>query len=90
MGHSRQWGTGGNSVQEVWSTGGIGYMGNGAHDQWGHRGNDYRGYGVQGVWVTWTMGHMGNGIQGYGYRGRGHTRSALLRNIHWLHVTCTP
>ena len=37
----------------VWGTGGMEHMGNGAHKQWGIRGN-----GVQGVWSTRGMGQI--------------------------------
>ena len=47
-------------------------------------GMGYRGCGPHGQWGTWAMAY-----RGMGYRDMGHTRSALIRNIQWLHVTCT-
>ena len=44
-------------AQGTMGYGGMGYMGNGAHKQWRHRGN-----GVQGVWGTRGMEQMGNGV----------------------------
>ena len=50
-GAHKQWGHRGNWVQGVWSTRGMGQMGNGVHVQCGY-------------WVTGGIRHMDNGADG--------------------------
>ena len=54
----------------------MGYMGNGAHGPWGHRGLWGTGYRHIG-----NETHMGKGVQRYGYRGMGHMVNKANRGV---------